>query len=519
MSLNPINIIIKATDQASQALRAPIKSFKDMRVAAVAMGPAVGTALAAAGTAFAFMAKGVINANDEMAKMSQRTGFTTESLSALKYGAELSGTSIEGLEKGLKKLSVNILDAERGTKEAKDTFSALGISYKTATGEIKSGDAVLSEVAERFKTMPDGIEKSAIAQKMFGKSGAELIPMLNGGAAGLAAFRKEAEELGIIVSGDTAAAAEQFNDNLSRLHSAVTGVVQTIVAEALPQFVSLTNTLIQMAKKFLENRDNIKMVGDGLVVLAKIAVSVAQVMFSAFKLVGQTLADLALAAVQFYSGDFKGALQTYKDMFKNIKDVTIDGIGNIKDTWTSAGAEIAKKPIIPPETVETLNTTATVIKDKVQDTFSSAATSMTTAMLIGTGGAKQALLSFFQSSIDATVKWAIAQMGILKLVSSAFAYLKTNPVLAAVGIGGLIAAARGLQASLKPDTGLAQGGIVTRPTVAMVGEAGPEAVLPLNQQGFGQSEINVFLDGRAILSYIGGSINTGRLNLRTGAVQ
>ncbi len=45
---------------------------------------------------------------------------------------------------------------------------------------------------------------------------------------------------------------------------------------------------------------------------------------------------------------------------------------------------------------------------------------------------------------------------------------------------------------------LAKGGIVTRPTLAMVGEAGPEAVIPLNKRntaGFGGGGVTIIVNG------------------------
>ena len=44
---------------------------------------------------------------------------------------------------------------------------------------------VMMQVADAFKKMPDGAEKAGLAMKLFGKSGADLIPLLNEGADGL----------------------------------------------------------------------------------------------------------------------------------------------------------------------------------------------------------------------------------------------------------------------------------------------------------------------------------------------
>ena len=56
------------------------------------------------------------------------------------------------------------------------------------------------------------------------------------------------------------------------------------------------------------------------------------------------------------------------------------------------------------------------------------------------------------------------------------------------------------------------GGIITRPTLGLLAEAGPEAVIPLNKGG-----INIFveLDGRIIAQAIGQPL-VDEIRLRTG---
>jgi len=45
---------------------------------------------------------------------------------------------------------------------------------------------------------------------------------------------------------------------------------------------------------------------------------------------------------------------------------------------------------------------------------------------------------------------------------------------------------------------MADGGIVTSPMLAMIGEAGPEAVIPLGQGGMGTTNLTVNVEGSVI---------------------
>lgn len=182
----------------------------------------IGAGLSGAGIA-AFV-KSSIDAADEMGKLSQRVGVGTEALSALSYAASLSDVSTESLANGLKKLAVNAADTAKGTGEARDAFAALGINVKDSTGNLKGADVLMGEVAGQFAQFEDGAAKTALAVKLFGKAGADLIPMLNAGAQGLADMRAEAERLGIIISPEQAKAAEAFNDDLTRMAARAKGV-------------------------------------------------------------------------------------------------------------------------------------------------------------------------------------------------------------------------------------------------------------------------------------------------------
>lgn len=205
-----------------------------------------------AGISFAKFAsdiKTVINEADNLGKMAQSVGVTTESLSALQYAADLSGASLEVLGVGLRKLSKNAADAARGTGEGKAGFDALGLSVTDASGQVKNADTLFAELATRFQGMQDGAGKTAIAMKVFGESGAALIPLLNQGADGIAAMSDEARQFGVIIDDDMAQAAARFNDNLTRLEAASRGLKIEVAEALLPALEDITRAMTEAAKE------------------------------------------------------------------------------------------------------------------------------------------------------------------------------------------------------------------------------------------------------------------------------
>jgi hypothetical protein len=201
-------------------------------------GTIAGLAAAAGLGAFVGQIKNAANTADELGKISARTGVAVESLSALKYAAELSDVSLEELTGGLQKLN-KAIDADS------DAFKRLGLSAR----DFKSPDQALAAVADKFAAMEDHGERAAIAMELFGKTGDRLIPLLAGGSAGLEAMRAEAERLGVVFTAEAARSAEEFNDNMTRMGIAMQGVAAQIGNAVIP-------AINQLAQEFLTAREH-----------------------------------------------------------------------------------------------------------------------------------------------------------------------------------------------------------------------------------------------------------------------
>lgn len=213
----------------------------------------IGTAAVAG---FGSMIKETIDTAEHLEKMSQRVGVSVESLSTLRYAAQLSGTEISVLEKAIQRLSRNVYDAGRGIGEAKEAFLDMNINVNDTNGNLRDAEELMKEVADRFATMKDGTEKTALALNIFGRAGADLIPMLNRGSGALNSMQQEARDLGIEISTDTAKSAAQFKDNMLRLETSVSGLATSLTVDLLPALTNLSDFLVENTstiKWYLEN--------------------------------------------------------------------------------------------------------------------------------------------------------------------------------------------------------------------------------------------------------------------------
>lgn len=205
---------------------------------------AVGAAALAAGTALGFAVKKSLDHADALGKAAQKAGVSVEALSRLEYAARLSDVSMEGLTGSLTKLGKAMVDAtvDKGGQAA-IAFKALGIDVRDASGNIRDTNAVFLDVADRFGRMADGATKSTLAMQLFGKAGAELIPLLNSGRDGLKGMADESDRVGFTLKTSTGAAAEAVNDSFTRLGLAFEGVSNRVTEAALPSLKNLTDIL------------------------------------------------------------------------------------------------------------------------------------------------------------------------------------------------------------------------------------------------------------------------------------
>jgi hypothetical protein len=218
--------------------------------AGAAKGIAVAAAaFSAAAAGVALAVRGILNEADQMGKSAQSLGIPVEELSRLKHAAEMSGSSMEGLSTAVKRLGANISEAvTKPTGAAGQAFQKLGIDLKNTDGTLKNSSQVMSDLAEKLSQMPDGAEKTALAMQLMGKSGADLIPMLNGGRDALQAMKDEADELGIVIDQKTATAAANFNDGLARLGKMLTGIWTKLTAELAPALAAIVGYFVDAAK-------------------------------------------------------------------------------------------------------------------------------------------------------------------------------------------------------------------------------------------------------------------------------
>jgi len=210
-----------------------------------AVGGVIG-GLIAGGITSAFSAVTSFAANlgevgGRLVDMSDRTGIGVEALAELDHAAQMGGTSLEALEGGLRKMSVKLDDATNGSESARAAFDAIGVSASELAG--MSPDQQFERIADGLAAIQDPGARAAATMDIFGKSGADLLPLMKDGASGIKAFREEAKKLGRITEED-ARAVDELGDTFANVQTGITNAGTSIAASFAPVLNDLGAALI-----------------------------------------------------------------------------------------------------------------------------------------------------------------------------------------------------------------------------------------------------------------------------------
>lgn len=329
------------------------QGLKQSQSVLAAFGGAVATGMAAvaAAAAAAAVAVGValtrtIDDMDKLNKESQKLGIPVEQLSSLAYAADLADVSFEALSKGVGKLSKNMVEAaSKPTSEAANAFRALGVSVTDANGKLKSSDTVMGDLADAFAGLEDGPGKTAVAMAVFGKAGADLIPMLNGGRDSLSKMNAEAKAFGAIVSTSAAKQAEAFNDNLTRLGYAVKGLFVQTASQLLPTLVNMSASMVEWAKNSGVLDTALSAISNTLKGLVTGGIIVGAV----FRTLAEYVSTVSTALGLLLQGEFTKALDRIQTGVSGVGETAKSSFATVQDLWTGATTGAAAAAVATDE--------------------------------------------------------------------------------------------------------------------------------------------------------------------------
>lgn len=219
------------------------KLGKGLATAAKWGGAILGAATIVGGALFGLATKAA-NFADNIDENSQKLGISKQAYQELGYVMRQNGMEIDSFKGGMKKLTNTIGEAANGNKAAQDSFEKLGVKIKDANGQTRGQEEVMWDTMNAIAGMTNQTDKAAMANKMFGKQGAELMPILNGGAKSIEEMRKQAQDLGIVLDDNAINSGAKFADTLQTLKDTGSSVFMSLGMELMPALQGMADWTI-----------------------------------------------------------------------------------------------------------------------------------------------------------------------------------------------------------------------------------------------------------------------------------
>ena len=461
-------------------LKALSEQFKDVGGKIEGVGRSLtGVSTAAAGVvaglgAAAYKAG---QAADDLNTLSKVTGIGTDELQKYGYAADLVDVSVESIAKSNKKLTKNAYAAANGSKSQAEAFKAIGVSVTDANGNLRDSEDIFQDVITNLGKMTNETERDALAQQLMGKSAAELNPLIEDGGKTYKMVADTLKKYDLdYVDQETLDKANQFNDQLDTMKLIGTVAFANIssqlagyLAPALEKVVDLVgrfaNWLSQLDPAVLTVIGTIAgfvaILAPLLIGIGKVAMGISSII-NLVNLVGGATTALSLGPMVGIVAGIAAVIAIGVLLYKNWDKIkaAAKALGDkIKSVWTS----------IKSATVNTWNT----IRDAITRPFTSAYDKI--------------------KNIIKTIKgWFPIKLGkIFKGIKLPHFDVEWSYVKA---FGRKINFPSGFDISWYKN-----GGIFDSPTIAGIGEAGPEAVVPLDKfwdkldnMSTGEITINVY---------------------------
>ena len=408
-----------------------------------------GLSTAAAGVAAAIGAVTVKSGQwaDDINTMSKVYSISTTDLQKYSAAAELVDVDVETIAKSHVKLEKQMMAASEGTGASAEAFEKLGVSVTNADGSLKNGDQVWQETIQALGKMENETERDALAMQLMGRSATELNPLIEDGGKAYEQLAETMQKYGLdFIDQETLDQANAFNDSLDTMKAVGMVAFQqlgtTLAAYLAPAMEKIVDVVGRFAA-WLTNLDPqvlaiIATVAGVLAVLAPLLIIIGQIATG----VGAIISVISLLAgpVGIVIAAIAALIAVGVLLYKNWDTIKAKAI-EFKDNVVAAFNDF---------------------KAKVSATFTAIKTAIVTPI--------QNAINMVKTIIDRIKSWFPINIG--KIFS--------NLKLPHFKLTGKFSLKDMTVPHLSVDW-YAQGGIFDQPTIAGIGESGPEAVVPLDK--------------------------------------
>ena len=438
-------------------LRATSEQFKEMGNKLTSAGQAMmGLSTAAAAVTAAIGAAAVKSGKwaDDLNTMSKIYGINTTELQKYSAAADLVDVSVEDIAKSHIKLEKSMYAAQTGSASAATAFDQLGVSFTNADGSLRDADTVWQEAITALGSMTNETERDAVAMTLMGKSAANLNPLIEDSGETYKMVADTMAKYGLdYVDQDTLNKANQFNDSLDTMKLLGTTAfnqmatqLSAYLAPAMQRVVDIVGRLAQWFSQLSPETQTIIVAIAGVVaVLGPLLIGLGKVSF---------------------------AISSIMSLASTLGPI-IGGLAGPVGIAIAAFAALVAAGVLIYKNWDTIKAKAIAFKDGVIATFNAFKASVSATF----NAIKTAITTPIQTAIDTAKR-------IIDKVKGWFP-IKVGNLLSGLKLPHFkLTGEFSLKNKTVPHLSVdwyKTGGIFDSPSVIGVGEAGPEAVVPLDK--------------------------------------
>lgn len=195
---------------------------------------------------------------------SQRIGIAAESLQALQFAAMQSASSAEEITTALQFLSKEIGQTGDKSSQLRKLFEANGLALRDAGGNLRPFNDLLVDYAKLVANAATDQEAAAAAVIGFGRSGANLVPVLRQIAGGLGDVNQAAKDAGVVVREDLVKAAGEFDDAWNAAVLRAKAGFGTFITEVIKGIGAIKQSFADIGTGSFDTSSNVDPLGNPL---------------------------------------------------------------------------------------------------------------------------------------------------------------------------------------------------------------------------------------------------------------
>ncbi len=221
---------------------------------------------------------------DHIDKMSQKIGMSAQEYQKWNYIMSINGGNIDSLSMGFKTLTTQIEGVQKGSKESIKAFSMLGVQVKDSNGKFRSQSEIFNDTIKNLQKIENHVQRDVIANRLFGRSAAELRPLLNMSAEELNKLTDAFDKYGMGLSDEEIKRATKFKDTWTTFTMFLQSQTMKALSNLYPQLQRLLDQIMRHKTEIL---NVIKFVGRLVYEIIKFTATIAYVIYTVIKSVKQ----------------------------------------------------------------------------------------------------------------------------------------------------------------------------------------------------------------------------------------